>query len=83
MASPGSDVLEEPAFHVILTDRLRLRTLRVTDAEAMMPILSRKEVMDWTVFLQMCIVTKMTVPDSRTDTRPGLEHFSGRAVVER
>ena len=51
--------LEEPEFHVILTDRLRLRTLRVSDAEAMMPILSRKEVMIWTVRSTECGITNI------------------------
>lgn len=40
--------LEEPEYHEILTERLRLRTLRINDAEAMMPILTKDAVMRWT-----------------------------------
>ena len=45
----GNAALVEPEYHVILTDRLRLRTLRPSDAEAMLPILAREDVMKWTV----------------------------------
>lgn len=40
---------EEPPFHEILTERLRLRTVRVSDAESLMPLLTRMDVMRWTV----------------------------------
>ena len=53
MTDAESIALDEPEDHVILTDRLRLRTLRVADAQAMMPILTREEVMRWTVSLLM------------------------------
>lgn len=43
-----SDALLEPEFHVILTPRLRLRTLRVSDAPALLPLISQDSVMRWT-----------------------------------
>ena len=46
---PSTDNLKEPENLVILTNRLRLRTLRVADAEALMPMLAKEEVMRWTV----------------------------------
>lgn len=47
---PDSDeTLSEPEYCEIFTDRLKLRTLRVSDAAALMPLLSRQEVMRWTV----------------------------------
>ncbi|KAK5168852.1 uncharacterized protein LTR77_006161 [Saxophila tyrrhenica] len=45
---PSTDTLQEPDFHEILTKRLRLRTLRVTDAEALLPLISLESVMRWT-----------------------------------
>jgi len=49
MADPGTaDFLEAPPFTTIETERLHLRTLSVTDAEAVLPILSSEEVMRWT-----------------------------------
>ena len=49
MADPAEVPLEEPEYCVIETDRLRLRTLRVSDASLMMPILTDPEIMKWTV----------------------------------
>lgn len=49
MSDTDNSDLMEPPYHELLTDRLKLRTLRVSDAEAMMPILTSKEVMQWTV----------------------------------
>ena len=45
---PKSDNPLEPEDHVILTKRLRLRTLRVADAAALLPIISEESVMKWT-----------------------------------
>jgi RimJ/RimL family protein N-acetyltransferase len=45
MAEPS---LVEPPYREILTERLRLRTLRVSDAEAIFDLVSRKVVMQWT-----------------------------------
>lgn len=55
MADESNGTLEEPPFHEILTERLRLRTLRVADAGRMLPILSLDEVMKWTVRLQIVV----------------------------
>ena len=48
MADPGSDILKLPDHHVVETERLRLRTIYVSDAEVIMSILSSEEVMRWT-----------------------------------
>ena len=49
---------EEPEYHEILTPRLRLRTIRVSDAEidALMPLITRQDVMYWTVSFTFLIV---------------------------
>jgi hypothetical protein len=45
-----TDAKGHPKYHVIYTERLRLRTLRPSDAAALLPILlSREDVMKWTV----------------------------------
>lgn len=49
MTDSNNIVLEEPEFKEILTPRLRLRTVRVSDAEALMPLITRQDVMKWTV----------------------------------
>lgn len=49
MSETDNPALREPAYHEIFTERLKLRTLRVADAERLMPILTSKEVMQWTV----------------------------------
>ena len=49
MLDPTDPVLAEPPYHEILTERLKLRTLRVEDAGRLMPLLGSKEVMQWTV----------------------------------
>ena len=61
MTDVDNVMLEEPEFHVILTDRLRLRTLRVADAELMMPILSREEIMTWTVSMRQGVITNVDI----------------------
>jgi len=43
----GSDTLCVPPYHEILTPRLRLRTVYVSDAEALLPMLQQTEVMRW------------------------------------
>lgn len=48
MANRGSDVLQPPPFLSIETDRLYLRTLQVSDAEKLLPAISKKEIMQWT-----------------------------------
>ena len=48
-AADDDALLAEPPAVEILTPRLRLRTLRVSDAERMMPILTSEAVMRWTV----------------------------------
>ncbi|KAK0258001.1 hypothetical protein LTR91_012998 [Friedmanniomyces endolithicus] len=48
MADFGNAELEAPPLKVIETERLCLRTLQLTDAEAFLPIISRPEVMQWT-----------------------------------
>ncbi|KAK0810026.1 hypothetical protein LTR91_016679 [Friedmanniomyces endolithicus] len=48
MADPGNTILEAPPPMVLETERLRLRTLQLSDAEASLPIISRPEVMQWT-----------------------------------
>ncbi|KAK1084528.1 hypothetical protein LTR33_002610 [Friedmanniomyces endolithicus] len=48
MADVDNAIPEAPAPMVIETERLRLRTLQLTDAEAFLPIISRPEVMQWT-----------------------------------
>jgi len=48
MADFGNAELEAPPLIVIETERLCLRTLQLTDAEAFLPIISRPEVMQWT-----------------------------------
>ena len=49
MSNTDNSNLVEPPYYELLTERLKLRTLRVSDAEAIMPILTSKEVMQWTV----------------------------------
>lgn len=51
MSETDNPAIEVPPYHEIYTPRLKLRTLRVSDAERLMPILSSKEVMQWTVDL--------------------------------
>lgn len=46
---------EEPEFYEILTKRLRLRTVRVADTELIMPLITRPEVMYWTVRFMIII----------------------------
>lgn len=48
MAEGGSATLEVPPLVVLDTDRLRLRTLQVSDTQRLLPLLARKEVMQWT-----------------------------------
>ncbi|KAK0277780.1 hypothetical protein LTR35_009616 [Friedmanniomyces endolithicus] len=48
MADPGNIILEAPPPMVSETERLRLRTVQLSDAEAFLPIISRPEVMQWT-----------------------------------
>ncbi|KAK3110849.1 hypothetical protein LTR53_014433 [Teratosphaeriaceae sp. CCFEE 6253] len=48
MSEPGSETLEAPPYRTIETERLRLRTFGLDDSEAMLPIISRPEVMQWT-----------------------------------
>ncbi|KAK4548869.1 hypothetical protein LTR36_008642 [Oleoguttula mirabilis] len=48
MAEYGDGTLEPPPYATIDTDRLHLRTLLVSDAEAIMSILSSEGVMKWT-----------------------------------
>ncbi|KAI7158153.1 hypothetical protein KC316_g15482 [Hortaea werneckii] len=43
----GSDTLCVPPYHEILTPRLRLRTVYVSDAEALLPMLQQTIVMRW------------------------------------
>ncbi|KAI7557633.1 hypothetical protein KC319_g10146 [Hortaea werneckii] len=43
----GSGTLCVPPYHEILTPRLRLRTVYVSDAEALLPMLQQTEVMRW------------------------------------
>lgn len=47
MADADSDVLSTPPHHEINTPRLRLRTLYVSDAAALLPMLQQAEVMRW------------------------------------
>lgn len=51
MTDAENVVLDEPDFKEILTPRLRLRTVRVADAEILMQIglITRWDVMKWTV----------------------------------
>ena len=42
------DFLQKPPKRVIETKRLRLRTLSISDVDGILPIISRKEVMQWT-----------------------------------
>lgn len=51
MCGADNPALLEPSHQEILTERLKLRTLRVSDAERLMPILASKAVMQWTVHL--------------------------------
>jgi len=48
MAESCGAKLDAPRNRVIETERLRLRTLRLSDAEALVDILRREEVMRWT-----------------------------------
>lgn len=49
MTDAHNPAIVEPPYHEIFTERLKLRTLRVSDAAALMPIITSKEVMQWTV----------------------------------
>ncbi|CAK3904238.1 N-acetyltransferase p20 [Lecanosticta acicola] len=44
----GSSVLEQPEITTIETSRLQLKTLQMSDLDAVMPIISSKEVMQFT-----------------------------------
>lgn len=48
MAEDDIDILQQPPFVQIETKRLRLRTLQVSDAENVLPIVSKEEIMRWT-----------------------------------
>lgn len=48
MANSGSGVLQQPPFFSIETERLYLRTLQISDAEKLLPTISKEEVMQWT-----------------------------------
>ena len=54
MEDAGDMSLQEPEFCEILTERLRLRTVRMADAEPLMPLISREDVMRWTVGDDLC-----------------------------
>ena len=49
MAAEEYTTLVEPKFHVILTERLRLRTFQLSDAIKVMPLIREESVMQWTV----------------------------------
>lgn len=48
MAEDLSETIAIPPYHEFTTARLRLRTLRVSDAEAVCPMLKQSNVMQWT-----------------------------------
>ncbi|KAK5124367.1 hypothetical protein LTR85_001584 [Meristemomyces frigidus] len=48
MAEPGNATLEPPPYTTIDTERLHLRTLQVSDAKAILSIVSSEGVMKWT-----------------------------------
>lgn len=48
MAEPGNGTLEPPPYTALDTRRLHLRPLQVSDAAAILPIISREDVMQWT-----------------------------------
>lgn len=58
MSEFDNPAVTEPPDHSIYTDRLLLRTLRVSDAQRLMPILTSKHVMQWTVktFSKSCSI---------------------------
>jgi RimJ/RimL family protein N-acetyltransferase len=48
-SAPNPDsILEAPPMKIIETERLRLRTLQMSDVEAITPIISHPDVMKWT-----------------------------------
>lgn len=47
MADIESENLSVPPYYEILTPRLRLRTLYVSDAEALLPMFQQAETMVW------------------------------------
>lgn len=48
MADPSSATLEPPPYTTFDTERLHMRTLLVSDAQAILPIISDAGVMKWT-----------------------------------
>lgn len=48
MAENGSELLEQPPIVTIDSERLQLRTLQMSDVEAIMPIITDMDVMKWT-----------------------------------
>jgi RimJ/RimL family protein N-acetyltransferase len=70
--------LEEPPLREILTDRLRLRTLRPSDAPNLLHILSREEVMRWTV--SVCFIVQNEIQLNIAESRMHNRHRQGRAM---
>lgn len=48
MAETGLELLEQPPIVTIESERLQLKTLQMSDVEAIMPITTDLEVMKWT-----------------------------------
>lgn len=48
MDENGSELLEQPPIVTIDSERLQLKTLQMSDVEAIMPIITDMEVMKWT-----------------------------------
>lgn len=49
----SSSLLEQPQIRTIDTDRLQLKTLQMSDLDAVMPLISSKEVMQFTYGTQL------------------------------
>ena len=48
MAETGSELLEQPPIVTIESERLQLKTIQMSDLQAVMPIITDMEIMKWT-----------------------------------